>query len=635
MHKKSCLFGSYDSPDQPEKRKRRTTCRQKAGKKQLEKKQTQAALLWTSRPLFFSRGTLLLAGAREVLTRRSLPPPVGVSTLVVVGSHRPGRVNAVQCPCADSLVLIICNVACIGRTSPTDIRNLIHSLRTVNPDGSIIADASKGEPHRSLQLVSAMHHTASIVADATFLASPLATTLATDLASIYATALAATATTALIATDATALVATNATALVTTDATALVSMDGITLTATDATAVVVTNATALAATDATALVATDGIALTATDATALVATNATALAATDGIALAIIDATTLVATDATSLDATTAAALAATDATVLAAGGTDMMGGTGFDALAGTRAVTGPNSTVHFSGEMGCSGVCWMSSTSESNSSSESSGNSGLSASRSRSSLAGVDSGLADGCINSGLNGAVHRALHISERSRMSGSGLSRGAPAEGSGLRRGFAGDYKGALNDSLSNGLADGESDGVPDGCNSHQDGLLSGCRPSAHQRVGNSVLHGNQTRVPANDAAYLPTTCTVGPIRNGADAGPTSYSFSPIHTATDACTNSITTEGSVPVVAAAGCVISSCSVGGSGLFRGCLPTAVGARAIAPVAIRLDAFVEEGTHAAMVGFFAQALAHLDAQVDHGAQQAHLHDEVVLAEVH
>jgi len=562
---------------------------------------------------------------------------------VVVGSHRPGRVQAVKCLCADSLVLIICNVACIGGTSLNDIRNLLDSFRTLTPDGSIIADASNGEPHSSLQLVSAMHHTASIFADATFLASPLATTLATDLASIDATTLATTAATALIATDATALVATNATALATTDATALLSTDGIALIATDATALVATNATALATTDATALISTDGIALTATHATALVATDATALAATDGIALVATDgialaityATAVVATDATALDATNAAALAATDATALAAGGNNMMGGAGFDALAGTQAMTGRNSTVHFNGDMGCSGVFWMNNTSNSNSSSESSGNSGLTTSCSGSSLAGVDSGLADGCINSGLNGAVNGALHISERSRVSGSGLSRGAPADGSGLRRGFAADYKGSLDDSLSNGLADGEADGVPDGCNSHQDGLLNGCRPGAHQRVGNSVLHGNQTRVPANDAAYLPATCTVGPIRNGADAGPTSCSFSPIRAAANACTHSITTGGSVTVVTAAGCVISSYSVGGSGLVRGCLPTAVGARAVAPVAVRLDAFVEEGTHAAMVGFFAQALAHFDAQVDHGAQQAHLHDEVVLAEVH
>jgi len=225
--------------------------------------------------------------------------------------------------------------------------------------------------------------------------------------------------------------------------------------------------------------------------------------------------------------------------------------------------------------------------------------------------------------------------LHISERSRVSGSGLSRWAPDDGSGSRCGFAGGDKGALDDSLSNGLSDGETDGVPDGCNSHKDGLLNGCPSGAHQRIGNSVLHGNQTRVPANDAAYLPTTCTVGPIRNGADAGPTSCSFILIRTAADACTHSMTTGGSVTVVTAVGCVISSCSVGGSGLVRGCLPTAVGARAVAPVAIRLDAVVEEGTHAAMVGFFAQALAHLDAQVDHGAQPAHLHDEVILAEVH
>ena len=246
-----------------------------------------------------------------------------------------------------------------------------------------------------------------------------------------------------------------------------------------------------------------------------------------------------------------------------------------------------------------------MSNTSKSKSSSESSGNAGFPANCSGSSLAGVNSGLADGCLNSSLNGAVHTELHISERSRVSGGGLSRGAPVDGSGLRRGFSGDYKGALDDSSSNGLADGEADGVPDGCNRHQDGLLNGCRPGTPQRVRNSVLHCNQTRVPANDADYLPTTCTVGPIRDGADAGPTSCSFSPIHTAAVACTNSITTEGSVTVVAAAGCFMSSCSVGGSGLFRGCAPTAVGARAIAPVAIRLDAFVEEGAHAAMVGFF------------------------------
>ena len=110
----------------------------------MEKKQTQAALLWTCRQLLFSRGTLLLAGAGEVLTIRGLPPPLRGSTLVVVGSHRPGRVDAVKSACAESRVLIICNVSCIGGTSPTGIRNLIRSFRTLKPDGSIFSDAWKG-----------------------------------------------------------------------------------------------------------------------------------------------------------------------------------------------------------------------------------------------------------------------------------------------------------------------------------------------------------------------------------------------------------------------------------------------------------------------------------------------------------
>jgi len=39
----------------------------------------------------------------------------------------------------------------------------------------------------------------------------------------------------------------------------------------------------------------------------------------------------------------------------------------------------------------------------------------------------------------------------------------------------------------------------------------------------------------------------------------------------------------------------------------------------------------MEDGAHTPMVCFFAQRLAHLDAQVDHCAQESHLHDEVIL----
>jgi len=256
----------------------------------------------------------------------------------------------------------------------------------------------------------------------------------------------------------------------------------------------------------------------------------------------------------------------------------------------------------------------------ERNSSSESCSDTGLLARGYSSGVPGATSGILEGRINGGLNRCVHGALNVSARGRAASSRLDRTAGTDVADLNSGFTSGHKRALDCCLSDGLAHCKTNRVTNGCNGGQNSLLNNRRRRSNDSIGDHILHSVEGAVTHCRSTSLSSRKVMGVIGSG------STSCCNANT----CGRSVGGGGAVVIVCIS-CVVGSCIRHDSSGGVSFLLSAVSAGAATAVAVRLDVLVEEGAHTPVVCFFAQRLAHLDAQVDHCAQEPHLHDEVIL----